>query len=106
MLQITFRHMDSTDSLRDVAEEKFDRLRAHYEGPVRCHVVIDGPTGASRKGAEFTVHADLTLGREDTRIDAATHHAQAACAVREVFARIERQLASRRERRAELPEPA
>lgn len=105
MLQITYRHMASTDSLREVAEEKFARISTHFAGPVRCHLVIDCRTGHARKGEQFTVHADLTIGREDTRIDANVSHAQAACAVREVFVRLERQLASRKERRAVAPMP-
>jgi len=105
MLQITYRHMTSTDSLREVAEEKFARLTSHFAGPVRCHLVIDCRTGHARKGEQFTAHADLTIGREDTRIDATVSHAQAACAVREVFARLERQLTARQERRAAAPIP-
>lgn len=105
MLQITYRHMTSTDSLRSVAEEKFARLSAHFAGPVRCHLVVDCRTGHAKKGEQFKVHADLTIGREDTRIDATVSHDQAACAVREVFARLDRQLASRKERRAEAPIP-
>jgi len=105
MLQITFRHMTSSDALRTLAQEKFERLSTHYVGPVRCHLVIDCRTGHARKGAQFTVHADLTIGREDTRIDATAAHTQAPSAVREVFALLDRQLASRQQRRAEGPVP-
>lgn len=100
MLQITFRHMDSADSLRTLAEEKFAKLRAHHASPVRCHLVIDRPSTAhSSNYRQFMAHADLSLGREDMRFDAQAAHEEAACAVREVFARIERQVAAHEARR-------
>ena len=101
MLQITFRHMDACDSLRHVAEEKLERVRAHHEGAAHGHLVVDQEHHASsRKHVAFTVHLELTVGRAHTRVEARASHEIAACAVREVFESAEKQLASQHHRRS------
>lgn len=101
MLQITFRHMDACDSLRHVAEEKVERIRAHHEGAARGHLVVDQEHRASSpKHSVFTAHLELTVGRGHTRVEARSNHEIAACAVREVFESAERQLAAQHQRRS------
>ena len=99
MLQITFRHMDTSASLRAVAEEKFARIATHLSAPPRCRLVIDTAANHSRKGAGFSAHVELSVGREELHLDAQATREQAACAVREAFDCVERQL-QRVQRRA------
>lgn len=91
MLQITFRHMPSTDTVRAVAEEKLEKLQEHHP-TMRCHLVIDCKPGRARKGEEFTAHAALTVGSGHLHLDAQANAEHATCAVREVFDHLERQL--------------
>lgn len=95
MLQITYRHMTSSESLRIVAEEKFERVQAHFQEPVRCHLVVDCCTGHARKGDKFEAHVTLALVTGDLHVEATGSHEQAATAVRRAFEHVERQLASR-----------
>jgi len=95
MLQITFRHMTSSESLCAVAQEKFEKLGRHFNESVHCHLVIDCCPGHVYKGDQFTAHVELTLGAADLRVDASAKHEQAATAVRRAFDHVERQLMSR-----------
>lgn len=100
MLQITFRHMDSSSALRTVAEEKFERLRSHFTSAPRCHVVVEDAPGHARKGGAFSVHVELSVGGEDLHLAAKAVHPQAASAVREAFECLERQIHTRANKRA------
>ena len=95
MLQITYRHMTSSDTLRLVAEEKFEKIQAHLRGTARCHLVVDSRAGHARRGDQFIAHAELTVHELDLHIEANATHDHAATAVRKVFDHVERQLASR-----------
>jgi len=100
MLQITFRHMDSSESLRAGAEERLARLQQHHEGAIRCRVVIDcAGTSESRAPDQFTVHVDLSIGAEHAQAHATSSHEDAGSALREAFSHAERQLEVHHKRR-------
>jgi ribosome-associated translation inhibitor RaiA len=100
MLQITFRHMETSPALQSLTEEKFERLLAHFSHAPRCHVVIDEAPGHAHNGA-FSVHVELSgsVG-EELHVGATAVHAQAPCAVREAFECVERQLHVRSAKRS------
>lgn len=99
MLQITFRHMHSSDVLRELAEELLERMHARAHGAERCHLVLDLLTqDAERAPHLFTAHVDVSFGFPDSLLHASSEHEDAATAVREVFATIERQLTSHQHR--------
>lgn len=102
MLQITFRHMTSSETLRTVAEERFEKIQGHLRVTARCHLVVDNCAAHACKGDHFVAHAELTVHELDLRIEANATHEQAATAVRRVFEHMERQLASRNGRNAAL----
>lgn len=58
-VQITFRHVPPSEVLRDLAEEKFAKLRRQLGAPASCHVVIDRPALAPTKSACAHVHVQV-----------------------------------------------
>lgn len=100
MLQLTFRHMDSSESLRATAEEQLQRLQHHHEGAIRCRVVLDCEgTTESRAPSEFTAHVDLSIDDEHAQAHATRSHEDAVCAMRDAFASAARQLVAHGRRR-------
>jgi len=95
MLQITYRHMTSSDSVHDLASEKFAKISEYFDESTRCHLVVDCCSGHARKEEQFVAHVELVVGAADLRIDATAAHELAATAVRKAFEHIERQVASR-----------
>ena len=94
MLQVTFRHMDASDALRTVAQESLDKLHTRSHGAERCHLVVDLVSAEhDRKPAQFTAHVDVSFGSRGSLRHASSLHADAAAAVRDAFASVERQLA-------------
>lgn len=101
MLQVTFRHMDASDALRTVAQEQLDKLHVRAHGTERCHLVVDLVSAQhDRKPAQFTVHVDVSFGFPDSLLHATSLHEDAAVAVREAFASVERQLTPHHRRRS------
>jgi len=59
-LQITFRHMDTSEALEaDIREkaEKLERISSHITS---CRVVVEAPHRHSRKGKLYRVSVDIT----------------------------------------------
>ena len=98
-LQVTFRHMPTSEPLQQLATEKLAKLKHHYPDALDCHVVVDCPGYPHhRKGQEAHVHVDLTVGRTHMRIMAEARHEDAYAAMRQAFDNIERQVASKVDR--------
>lgn len=95
MLQITYRHMTVSETLRAVAEEKYAKIQSHFQEPARCHLVVECCAGHARRNDQFHAHAALTVNQLDLHLDATAAHEDAATAVRKVFEHMERQIASR-----------
>ena len=77
-LSVTFRHMESSDPVRDYAEEKLDRVRRYIDEPIEVQVVLSVERKI-RHLAEVTIYAKgVTIkGTEETNdmyaaIDAVT----------------------------------
>jgi ribosomal subunit interface protein len=98
-LQVTFRHMTTSPQIRELCEQKLQKLRQQYPDATSCHVILDCP-GAThhRKGIEFHAQLELTVGRTHTRIAAEALHEDAYAAVRQVFDNARRQIETRAER--------
>ena len=55
-VSVTFRHVESTDALRDYASEKVSRIAGKYlRNPTGAHVILS--VQKQRHGAEITLHA-------------------------------------------------
>jgi putative sigma-54 modulation protein len=99
-LQVTFRHMPTSEPLQALAAEKLAKLKQHYPDALDCHVVIDCPNYPHhRKGQEMVVHVELTVARTHSRIVGEARHEDAYAAVRQAFDNIDRQVSSRADRR-------
>ena len=77
-IAVTFRHMESSDPVRDYAEEKLDRVRRYIDEPIEVQVVLSVERKI-RHLAEVTIYAKgVTIkGTEETNdmyaaIDAVT----------------------------------
>src|SRR6201985_3468493 len=53
-LSVTFRHMDSTDALRDYASEKIERIKKYFPDPIKAHGVFICDRG-------YNHHADVVI---------------------------------------------
>ena len=99
MLQVTFRHMSASTALRAEADELLAKLHARSHGAERCHLVIDCTAAQhDHKPALFSAHVDISFGFPDSLFHATSVEADAAEAVRDAFASIERQLTDRQKR--------
>jgi len=59
-VNVTFRHMDPTDALKEYAQDKLERLEKYIEGPLEVHVVLStekfvhvAEVTAQTRGASF-----------------------------------------------------
>jgi putative sigma-54 modulation protein len=52
---VTFRHMESSDAVREYAEEKLQRIEKYLQPPVEVHVILEVDKFMHR--AEIDVHA-------------------------------------------------
>lgn len=55
-IDVTGRHVDITDSLKDYVENKFQRLERHFEHINNTHVILS--VEKERQKAEATVHVN------------------------------------------------
>ncbi len=66
-INITFRHLDSSEGLKDYVRRKIGRLEKYFEGPVEAHVILKAEK--FRNEAEVILRGDgLDLtAREETQ---------------------------------------
>jgi putative sigma-54 modulation protein len=55
-IKVTFRHLDSDESLREYAEQKIGRLKKYFHRPVESNVIFS--LEKFRHNAEITITAD------------------------------------------------
>lgn len=95
-LQITFRHMERSDSLTAAIEEKAEKLDRFSDQIMACRVVIESPHQHHNKGQIFEVRVDLTVpgGEIVASRDAGLNHAHedVYVALRDAFSAVTRQL--------------
>lgn len=90
MLQMTFRHVPTSDALHALAEEQLTKLRTRYPDASACHVVVEA-ANQTHAVKHFEVHLELSVSRSHPRISARASHEDAFCATREVFEKALRQ---------------
>jgi ribosome-associated translation inhibitor RaiA len=91
--------MSASAALRELASDLLERLHTRAHGAERCHLVIDCVTALhDHKPAQISAHVDISFGAPDSLFHATSVLADAAEAVRDAFASIERQLTDRQKR--------
>lgn len=69
-LSVTFRHMDSTDALRDYAGEKIERIKKYFPDPIKAHVVLICDRGYNHTAdVMLTLHNGLAIKGIETTED-------------------------------------
>jgi putative sigma-54 modulation protein len=69
-LSVTFRHMDSTDALRDYSKEKVERIRKYFPDPIKAHVVLVCDRGYNHTAdVMITLHNGLVIKGVETTED-------------------------------------
>ena len=69
-LSVTFRHMDSTDALREYAKEKVERIRKYFPDPIKAHVVLVCDRGYNHiADVMITLHNGLVIKGVETTED-------------------------------------
>jgi putative sigma-54 modulation protein len=69
-LSVTFRHMDSTEALRDYAREKVERIRKYFPDPIKAHVVLVCDRGYNHTAdVMITLHNGLVIKGVETTED-------------------------------------
>lgn len=88
---VTFRHTDSTDALKDYAEEKIGKVEKFMHSPQEAHIVLE--VEKFRHIAEINIMADgiTVMGKEESN--------DLYSAIDLVMDKIERQLKKRKDRR-------
>jgi cold shock CspA family protein/ribosome-associated translation inhibitor RaiA len=88
-LQITFRHMDSSEALAARIRERAEELDRIFDRIVSCRVAVELQTARHQQGNLFHVRVDLTVPGREIVVgrDPAAHHAHedAHVAVRDSF---------------------
>jgi ribosome-associated translation inhibitor RaiA len=98
-LQLTFRGMNPSDSVRVLAEREFHKLERHVGRASSCHIVLDRPAASHLKGAQFSVRVQLH-GGSGVHVAAEARHHDARAAMREAFERVGAQVSSQSEARS------
>ena len=105
-LQITFRHMDTSEALEAYIRERAEELDRFFDRIVSCRVAVEPQHARRQKGNLFRVRVDLNVpGREIVAgYDPVDHaHEDAYVAARDSFDAVRRQLEDYvRERRSEV----
>lgn len=67
-LSVTFRHMDSTEALKEYAREKIERVRKYFPDPIKAHVVLACDRGYNHiADVNIVLHNGIVIaGRETT----------------------------------------
>src|SRR3954447_2391582 len=69
-LSVTFRHMDSTEALKDYAREKIERIRKYFPDPIKAHVVLACDRGYNHiADVVITLHNGIVIKGEESTED-------------------------------------
>ena len=95
-LQITFRHMETSEALEAKIREKVSSLERFADHITGCRVTVEAPHQHHHKGQLFNVKVDITLpGTEivaDRHPDKHHAHEDVYVALRDAFKATRRQL--------------
>lgn len=111
-VDITFRHIQPTEWIKELVEEQADKLHQHAGAIHRVEVTVDLPQHHSRKGDHFEVRIVMHVDHMKEKAVSATSEGkesdQLRAAVHEAFHQAERMMRRRLERRRDLrrvPDP-
>ena len=91
-LNLTGRHVDITDSLRDYVNSKFSKLQRHTDHITNVHVILD--VEKLNQKAEATVHVSCA------EIFASTEHQDMYAAIDSLIDKLDRQVIKHKEKLA------
>jgi putative sigma-54 modulation protein len=89
-INITFRHVEPSDSLKNYVNEKLERLKKYFDRVVEGHVVL------SQEKIRYT--AEITLSTNGIRMNAKYECADFHSAIDNAISRMERQLKRHKEK--------
>jgi len=106
-LQITFRHMDSSEAVAARIRERAGELERFFDRIISCRVVVECRHPRRRQGNLFRVRVDLKIPGREIAVgrDPAAHHSHedVYVAIRDAFDAARRALEDHvRERRGEV----
>lgn len=89
-INITFRHVEPSEAVKNYAVEKVDRLKKYFDGLVEGHVIL---------GVEKIRHTvEVKLQANGTRVNASEENADFYSAIDHVVEKLERQLVRYKEK--------
>ena len=106
-LQITFRHMDSSEAVAERIRERAGELERFFDRIISCRVVVECRHPRRRQGNLFRIRVDLKIPGREIAVgrDPAAHHSHedVYVAIRDAFDAARRALEDHvRERRGEV----
>ena len=90
-INLTGRHVDITDSMRDYVNTKFERLERHFDNVTNVHVILS--VEKLRQKAEATMHV---AGGSDVFADAV--HEDMYAAIDNLTDKLDRQIKKHKEK--------
>ncbi len=101
-LSVTFRHMDTSEALKEYAKEKVERITKYFPDPIKAHVVLACDRGYNHEAdVVITLHNGILIKGEEVTEDMYS-------SIDLVMAKIERQVRRYKEKirnhRPTLPE--
>lgn len=91
-LNLTGRHVDITDSLRDYVNTKFAKLERHFDHINNVHVILDVE--------KLNQKAEATLHVSGAELFASTHHQDMYAAIDGLIDKLDRQVIKHKEKLA------
>ncbi|MEW6676615.1 MAG: HPF/RaiA family ribosome-associated protein [Pseudomonadota bacterium] len=73
-LEITFRHMDTSEALETRIREKAEKLDRFYQHVMGIRVVVEAPHEHKHQGKLFHVRIDLTVPGGELVVSKGHHH--------------------------------
>jgi ribosomal subunit interface protein len=95
-LQITFRHMASSEAVDEAIREQVKKLEHFYSRIIGCHVIIELPHHHQHQGKIYEVKVILTVPGKElavTREHLSSHtHEDVYVAIQDAFDALKKQL--------------
>lgn len=95
-LELTFRNMQPSPTIRNLVEEKVTKLERLYDGVTSCHVYVEAPHKQHQKGNRYEIHIEARVPGTELSVSNdpgnVTEHEDIRVAIRDAFDALERQL--------------
>lgn len=89
-LEIAFKHVEPSEGIRSLIEEKAGQLEKFYDGITSCHVYVRAPHQSQRKGNRFEVTIELRVPGNELVVrhdqNDVAEHEHLHVAIRDAFA--------------------